>query len=200
MNKIPFTSSLKFPNSNCQDRFNNELDTSNYSQSTLSKSYLPDVVEGQCRRIIRCITRGMDSRNERNLLISRHSPLAYIRNRIPLVFSSLSLVRLFVHVQISSISAPFFPVILACITSPLPLPFLASYYLVAKSFLCFHLTISSPPSFLFRLAFPPTHTPSPFHFESYSPEDNDENQGGSRGIPRNLLRYLMATQSFRRHF
>lgn len=81
-----------------------------------------------------------------------------------------------------------------------PLPFLASYYLVAKSFLCFHLTISSPPSFLFRLAFPPTHTPSPFHFESYSPEDNDENQGGSRGIPRNLLRYLMATQSFRRHF
>lgn len=114
MNKIPFTSSLKFPNSNCQDRFNNELDTSNYSQSTLSKSYLPDVVEGQCRRIIRCITRGMDSRNERNLLISRHSPLAYIRNRIPLVFSSLhslslSFVRLFVHVQISSISAPFFP-------------------------------------------------------------------------------------------
>lgn len=67
------------------------------------------MVEGQCRRIIRCITRGMDSRNERNLLISRHSPLAYIRNRIPLVFSSLSLVRLFVHVQISSISAPFFP-------------------------------------------------------------------------------------------
>lgn len=90
------------------------MDTSNYSQSTLSKSYLPDVVEGQCRRIIRCITRGMDSRNERNLLISRHSPLAYIRNRIPLVFSSLhslslSFVRLFVHVQISSISAPFFP-------------------------------------------------------------------------------------------
>lgn len=150
----------------------------------------------------------MDSRNERNLLISRHSPLAYIRNRIPLVFSSLhslslSFVRLFVHVQIFSISAPFFPRHSCMHHKPppsSPLPFLASYYLVAKSFLCFHLTISSPPSFLFRLAFPPTHTPSPFHFESYSPEDNDENQGGSRGIPRNLLRYLMATQSFRRHF
>lgn len=159
MNKIPFTSSLKFPNSNCQDRFNNELDTSNYSQSTLSKSYLPDVVEGQCRRIIRCITRGMDSRNERNLLISRHSPLAYIRNRIPLVFSSLSLVRLFVHVQISSISAPFFPVILACITSPPLLSSPVSRELLSRSEELFMLPSNDLLSS--ELSFPPRFSAHP---------------------------------------
>lgn len=125
----------------------------------------------------------MDSRNERNLLIPRHSPLAYIRNRIPPYFALsilfLSLDFLSMYGSLLSQLSPFFAVILACITSPPPLPFLASYYLVAKSFLCFHNDLLSASFFraFFSASLSATHLPllsSPsFHFESYSPEDND---------------------------